>query len=59
MKHRINHVNETMDEIHNLANEIYEHWVDEERKEARRAIKKLIQALTDLLNSLKDDTEGI
>lgn len=48
-----------MDEIHNLANEIYEHWVDEERKEARRAIKKLIQALTDLLNSLKDDTEGI
>jgi len=52
---RLNYINKTMDEIHDSANEIYEHLVDREYDELKVEINSLIKQLKGLLDSLEDD----
>ena len=52
---RLNHINHLMNEIHNSADEIYEHLADREFKELKVSLTKLISQLKNIEESIEDD----
>ena len=48
-------VNNTMEDIHNRTNKIYEHWMEDEYPEMREAIQKQIIELKQLLNGIEEE----
>jgi len=53
---KLNRVNQTMDDLHDRTNDIYEHWVEDDFPEMKEAIKKQIIELKKLLHGLQEET---
>jgi len=53
---KLNRVNQTMDDLHDRNNDIYEHWVEDDFPEMKEAIKKQIIELKKLLHGLQEET---
>jgi hypothetical protein len=54
---RINHINYVVGELHDLVDEIYESFVDEDYQELRASVMKLNQRLNDLGDSTEDEIQ--
>ncbi len=54
---RINHINYVVGELHDLVDEIYESFVDEDYQELRASVMKLNQRLSDLADSAEDEIQ--
>ncbi len=54
---RINHINYVVGELHDLVDEIYESFVDEDYRELRASVMKLNQRLNDLADSTEDEIQ--
>ena len=54
---RINHINYAVGELHDLVDEIYESFVDEDYQELRASVMKLNQRLNDLGDSTEDEIQ--
>ena len=54
---RINHINYVVGELHDLVDEIYESFVDEDYQELRASVMKLKQRLNDLGDSTEDEIQ--
>jgi hypothetical protein len=54
---RINHINYVVGDLHDLVNEIYESFVDEDYQELRASVMKLNQRLSDLADSAEDEIQ--
>jgi len=52
---RINHINYVVGELHDLVDEIYESFVDEDYQELGASVMKLNQRLSDLADSTEDE----
>ena len=52
---RINHINYVVGELHDLVDEIYESFVDEDYVELASSMRKLNQCLNDLGDSTEDE----
>jgi len=53
---QITHINFICDRIHDCADEIYEGMMDREYEEVKNNSQKLIKELSDLIQSLTDET---
>ncbi len=49
---RINHITFTMDEIHNLLNDLYEAWVDREKSQVKLITGQITKAMKDISDSI-------
>jgi len=54
---RINHINYVVGDLHDLVNEIYESFVDEDYQELRASVMKLNQRLSDLADTAEDEIQ--
>jgi len=54
---RINHINYVVGDLHDLVNEIYESFVDEDYQGLRASVMKLNQRLSDLADSAEDEIQ--
>ena len=54
---RINHINYVVGELHDLVDEIYESFVDEDYQELRASVMKLNRRLSDLADSAEDEIQ--
>lgn len=54
---RINHINYVVGELHDLVDEIYESFVDEDYQELGASVMKLNQRLSDLADSAEDEIQ--
>ena len=54
---RINHINYVVGELHDLVDEIYESFVDEDYQELRASVMKLNQRQSDLADSAEDEIQ--
>jgi len=54
---RINHINYVVGDLHDLVDEIYESFVDEDYQELRASVMKLNQRLSDLADSAEDEIQ--
>tara|TARA_R110002124_G_scaffold72647_4_gene194520 strand:+ start:2055 stop:2252 length:198 start_codon:yes stop_codon:yes gene_type:complete len=54
---RINHINYVVGELHDLVDEIYESFVDEDYQELRASVMKLNRRLNDLADSTEDEIQ--
>ncbi len=54
---RINHINYVVGELHDLVDEIYESFVDEDYQDLRASVMKLNQRLSDLADSTEDEIQ--
>lgn len=52
---KINHINYVVGELHDLVDEIYESFVDEDYVSLRSTVKTLNQRLVDLGDSTEDE----
>ncbi len=56
---RVIHVNHTMNSLYGLLTELYEAFIDEEKEESKKVIKKLMRELKQLSNSLEDEMQDL
>ena len=54
---RINHINYVVGDLHDLVDEIYESFVDEDYQELGASVMKLNQRLSDLADSTEDEIQ--
>tara|TARA_R110002020_G_scaffold27488_8_gene88581 strand:+ start:1468 stop:1665 length:198 start_codon:yes stop_codon:yes gene_type:complete len=54
---RINHINYVVGELHDLVDEIYESFVDDDYQELRSSVMKLNRRLNDLADSTEDEIQ--
>lgn len=54
---RINHINYVVGELHDLVDEIYESFVDDDYQELRASVMKLNRRLNDLADSTEDEIQ--
>ncbi len=54
-RERIIHINFVMDEIHDQSNCLYEHLMDGEYRDASETLSSLIDCLTNLKESIKNN----
>lgn len=54
---KINHINYVVGELHDLVDEIYESFVDENYQELRASVMKLNRRLNDLADSTEDEIQ--
>ncbi len=54
---RLKFINFTMSEIHDLSNDIYESFVDQDYAELGACVEKLNQRLKDLVDSVEDEIQ--
>ena len=52
---RVQNINFLMDGIHDSANKIYEHLIDEEFDELKEEVSSLIRTLKSVLESVEDE----
>jgi hypothetical protein len=52
---RVQNINFLMDDIHDSANQIYEHLIDEEFSELKEEVSSLIRTLKSVLESVEDE----
>tara|TARA_Y100000361_G_scaffold72128_1_gene63873 strand:- start:4785 stop:4976 length:192 start_codon:yes stop_codon:yes gene_type:complete len=53
---RLFKINKTMSLLHNINNDIYENWVDEDWETMEIKIKNQINTLKQLLNGIQEET---
>jgi hypothetical protein len=54
-RNRLSHINHLMGEVHSATNQVYEHFVDKEYSQAKRATYALIKRLKEVIESLEDE----
>lgn len=56
---RVVHVNFTMNSLYGLLAELYEAFIDDDRKESQKVIKVLTRELKQLSNALDDEMQDV
>jgi ferritin-like protein len=56
---RVVHVNFTMNSLYGLLAELYEAFIDDDRKESQKVIKVLTRELKQLSNALDDEMQDL